>query len=150
VFVSRRGLVTIAGGKWTTYRSMAEDTVDRALETGGVPAPRSRTSDLAIRVGETDPWSNDPVECAAMGVENAGGPGIEEFVRGAVRDGMARTVEDVMARRSRALFLDARGSIAQARGVARALAAELGRDGAWVEAEVAAFTALASRWIPAS
>lgn len=149
VFVSRRGLVTIAGGKWTTYRSMAEDAVDRALEVCGLSAPRSRTAALAIRIGEADPWTNDPIERAAMGIENAGESSIEEFVRGAVHEGMARTVEDVMARRSRALFLDARGSIAQARAVARAMAAELGRDGAWVEAEVSAFTTRASRWVPA-
>jgi glycerol-3-phosphate dehydrogenase len=148
VFVSRRGLVTIAGGKWTTYRSMAEDAVDRALAVGGLSAPRSRTATLALRVGEADPWSNDAVERAAMGIESAAGSSVEAFVREAVRDHMARTVEDVMARRSRALFLDARGSIAQARTVATAMAAELGRDSGWIDAEVSAFTARASRWIP--
>jgi glycerol-3-phosphate dehydrogenase len=148
VFVSRRGLVTIAGGKWTTYRAMAEDAVDRAVEVGGLSAPRSRTATLALRAGAADPWSNDAVERAVMGVESVAGSSIETFVRDAVRDDMARTVEDVMARRSRALVLDARGSIAQARAVAAAMAAELARDGAWVEAEVSAFTARAARCIP--
>jgi len=145
VFVSRRGLVTIAGGKWTTYRSMAEDAVDRAVEVAGLVAPRSRTASLAIPGGETDTWSNDPLERAAIGDDAAG---VHEFVRAAARDDMARMIEDVMARRSRALFLDARGSIAQAPLVATAMAAELGRDAAWIEAEVSAFTARATRWIP--
>lgn len=149
VFVSRRGLVTIAGGKWTTYRSMAEDAVDRAVEVGGLSAPRSRTATLALRVGGADSWVNDPIERAAMGIEDTSRASGAEFVRGAVRDDMARTVEDVMARRSRALLLDAAGSIALAGDVARTMAAELGRDAAWVDSEVSTFTLRASRWLPA-
>lgn len=146
VFVSTRGLVTIAGGKWTTYRSMAEDAVDRAVAAAGLTAPRSRTAALAIHGGETDAWSNDPLEQAAMGKEAAG---IEAFVRAAVRDDMARTVDDVLSRRSRALFLDARGSAALARTVATTMASELGRDAAWVESQTAAFNARAASWLPA-
>lgn len=145
VLVSPRGLVTVAGGKWTTYRSMAEDAVDRAIAVGGLPAFQSHTAALAIRRAASDAWSNDPVERAAMGAERAE---VEDFVRAAVRDDMARTVDDVMSRRSRALFLDARGSTALARDVARAMAAELGRDRGWVETETASFTARAARWIP--
>ncbi len=146
VFVSKRGLVTIAGGKWTTYRAMAEDAVDHAARSlAAANPPRSRTAALAIRTGDVDPWANDPCERAAMGGD-AGG--VEAFVRAAVRDDMARTVDDVLSRRSRALFLDARGSAAIARAVAATMAAELGRDAAWVEAETAAFRARAARWVP--
>jgi len=145
VFVSPRGLVTIAGGKWTTYRSMAEDAVDRAIAAGGLRAARSQTAAVAIRGGETDAWSNDPVERAAMGGERIE---MEDFVRAAVRDDMARTVDDVMSRRSRALFLDARGCTAIAHDVALAMARELNRDEGWIQSEARSFTALAARWIP--
>ncbi|HXR37439.1 MAG TPA: glycerol-3-phosphate dehydrogenase C-terminal domain-containing protein, partial [Terracidiphilus sp.] len=58
----------------------------------------------------------------------------------------ARTVEDVLARHTRALFLDANAAIAMAEPVARLLAAELGRDGAWVAAQVNEFTELAQQY----
>jgi glycerol-3-phosphate dehydrogenase len=146
VFVSARGLVTVAGGKWTTYRAMAEDAVDRALAVAGLPARRSRTAALAIRSAETDAWSNDPVERAAMGL--GGVADIEGFVRAAVAGDMARTVEDVLARRSRALVLDARGSVAIARPVAQVMAGALGRDVAWIDSELSDFTARAATWLP--
>jgi glycerol-3-phosphate dehydrogenase len=147
VFVSPRGLVTIAGGKWTTYRSMAEDAVDRAIAVGGLAASHSRTASQGIRVGEADAWTNDPVERAAMGLSST--TSLEDFVRTAVRDDMARTVEDVMARRSRALFLDARRSIAIAPLVAQTMSKVLGRDFAWVDSQVGDFTARAEKWLPA-
>jgi glycerol-3-phosphate dehydrogenase len=146
VFVSPRGLVTVSGGKWTTYRAMAEDAVDRAVAVGGLAAARSRTASQGIRVGEADAWTNDPVECAAMGIPST--TSVEEFVRAAVRDDMARTVEDVVARRSRALFLDARGSMTIARGVAEIMANELARDGEWVASQTSAFAARVANWLP--
>lgn len=148
VFVSPRGLVTIAGGKWTTYRSMAEDAVDRAVAAGGMSAPRSQTATLAIHGGAADARPNDAIESAAMG-QGEDRARIQAFVQRAVRDDMARTVEDVLARRSRALFLDARGSAALARAVADTMAVELGRNEAWVESEVSAFATRAARWLPA-
>lgn len=146
VFVSARGLVTIAGGKWTTYRAMAEDAVDRAVAGGGISAPSSRTASLPIHGGQADAWSNDPLEQAAMGIDSAG---VADFVRATVRDDMARTLADVLSRRSRALFLDASGSAAIARTVATTMASELGRDAAWVDAETTVFTARAAHWLPA-
>ncbi len=147
VFVSARGLITIAGGKWTTYRSMAQDAVDRALASAGIAAPKSRTASLELHGGRDDVWTNDPLERAAMGDANHA---IDEFVLAAVRDDMARTTEDVVARRARALYLDARGSIAVARRCAELLARELGRSAEWADAEVDAFTARAARWLPSS
>ncbi len=148
VVVSPRGLVTITGGKWTTYRAMAEDAIDRAVASGGLAAPPSRTTRLAIHSGDAAVWTNDPIERAAI-AGSGEGDGIEAFVRASVRDDMARTLEDVMARRSRALFLDARGSVQLARVVARTMALELSRDSAWVESQVSEFTAKAARWLPA-
>jgi glycerol-3-phosphate dehydrogenase len=60
---------------------------------------------------------------------------------------MARSVEDVLARRSRSLLLNARASIEAAPAVARILAEELGHDDAWINAQIATFTALARGYV---
>jgi glycerol-3-phosphate dehydrogenase len=73
-------------------------------------------------------------------------PYIAAEVVWAVREEMARSIEDVLARRTRALFLNARAAIAMAPEVARLMAGELGRDRAWAEAEVARFTELATQY----
>ncbi len=145
VFVSPRGLITIAGGKWTTYRSMAEDAVECAIAASGLSAVRSRTASLPIHGDDTDAWLNDPAETIAMGNPDGN---LEAFVRAAAAHEMARTVDDILARRSRALYLDARGSIALAPVIARILARALGRDDAWVGREVAGFGDKAGGWLP--
>ncbi len=116
VHVSSRGLVTVAGGKWTTFRKMAEDAVDHAALVGELPERACRTKDLAI--GDASRPADAPGAAAA------------------VRTEMARTVEDYLSRRTRELLLDARGSLARAPLVAREMARELGRDAAWEKAQV--------------
>jgi glycerol-3-phosphate dehydrogenase len=158
VAVSASGLVTITGGKWTTYRQMGEDAVDRAAAVAGLPEQPSRTAELDLH-GWTH--AEPPLEGTAYGADApaldwlAGErPGWGEPLHPrlpyrvceavwAVRSEMARTVEDVLARRTRALLLDARASAEAAPAVARLLAAELGRGEAWERAQVADFTALA-------
>jgi glycerol-3-phosphate dehydrogenase len=120
------GLLTIAGGKWTTYRRMAEDCVDRAASLAGLPRRGCVTRDLPIHR-----WTDE-----------------QPPLLRAVRDEMARTVEDVLARRTRTLFLDARAAIAQAPEAARVLARELGRDSAWEAAQIAAFEKVARGYLP--
>jgi glycerol-3-phosphate dehydrogenase len=115
--ISSSGLLTIAGGKWTTYRHMAEDAVDHALVLGHLDERPCVTRDLRIR---------DP------------GPH-EDSAAWYARHEMARTVEDVLARRTRLLFLDARAALTQAPQIARELAQELHRDTAWEQAQVTAF-----------
>jgi glycerol-3-phosphate dehydrogenase len=115
--ISGSGLLTIAGGKWTTYRRMAEDAVDHAIVLGRLDEQACVTRNLPIH-----------------------NPGHHE--RGAgwfARHEMARTVEDVLARRTRLLFLDERAATARAPEVARELASELGRDDAWQKAQLSAF-----------
>jgi glycerol-3-phosphate dehydrogenase len=124
--ISSSGLLTIAGGKWTTYRHMAEDAVDHALVLGQLDERPCVTRDLRIR----DPGSHD----ASAGWF--------------ARHEMARTVEDVLARRTRLLFLDARAALAKAPQVARELAEELGRDEAWQRAQLAAFAETARHFTP--
>ncbi len=128
--VSRSGLVTITGGKWTTYRLMAEDAVNAAIKAGGPPPGECATKNL--RLLEIGPLAEIPTAAD---------------VARAVREEMARTIEDVLARRSRSLYLDARASIAAAPLVARIMAAELGRDERWQSAQVAAFRELADGYL---
>jgi len=126
--VSSQGLVTITGGKWTTYRRMGEDAVNAALKVAELPLHPSRTEHLELVKPDAE---SDPILRA-------------------IRSEMARTVEDVLARRTRTLFLDARGSITQSPQVAVILAAELGRDDAWKAQQVQSFQDLADRYLPAS
>ncbi|HET9096213.1 MAG TPA: glycerol-3-phosphate dehydrogenase/oxidase [Candidatus Baltobacteraceae bacterium] len=129
VEVSSAGLVTVTGGKWTTYRKMAEDAVNAAAVQGALPPQRCPTADLRLLSYETPLLMS-----LAQRVEFAAG---EE---------MARSVEDVLARRTRALFLDAKAARDQAPAVAAALARRLGRDRAWEMEQVRAFGSVASRY----
>ncbi len=130
--VSSAGLVTIAGGKWTTARKMAEDVVNRAIASAGLSAQPCRTAVLPVP---------NPLPATT------GGPD-EAFVLVAARDTMARTVEDVLSRRSRLLYLDARAAAGTAPRVAAVLAQSLGRDSAWQDAQVNSFRVLAARHLP--
>ena len=160
VSVSRSGLVTVTGGKWTTYRAMAEDVLDRCFAAQLLPrrpdgatlelrlagAPTQAAGSIAQPPGEHLYGSEAALLRSLPGAERwlwrDGAGGLSEaMVRFAVRHEMARTVEDVLARRSRLLFLDAARAEALARPVAALLAEELGRPIA--AAELVAFEALA-------
>jgi glycerol-3-phosphate dehydrogenase len=164
LLIADSGLVTIAGGKWTTYRKMAEDTVDRAATLAGLEDRPCPTRDLQIhghhpqasRFGELAPYGSDAPDILELYRER---PELHQTLHDAlptragevvwaVRQEMARTVEDVLARRSRALLLDARAAIEVAPNVAALMAGELGRDGAWRQAQVDAFRELAAAYIP--
>ena len=163
IVVSESGLLTITGGKWTTYRHMAEDAVNRAESVAGFAARPCGTADLPvhgairaeIRAANLQPYGADAGALAEMVASVPQGaealhPALP-YQRGEVvwhaRHEMARTVEDVLARRTRALLLNARAAIEAAPVVARLLAAELNRDGAWEQAQVGAFTALAHGYV---
>jgi glycerol-3-phosphate dehydrogenase len=154
--IAPSGLVTICGGKWTTYRHMAEDTVDQAAIVAGLPEKPCPTRTLPIHGAEAPPAApGDPL--AVYGSDAAGLrdlahdrpelatrlhpdlPITGAMVAWAAQNEMARTVEDVLCRRTRASFLNASAALAMAPEVSRLLAAELGRDDAWAEAQVAAF-----------
>ncbi len=140
---SESGLVTITGGKWTTFRKMAEDTVDLAARLAGLEARPCTTGQLALVPGA--------VEAVQEEVAGRYDPRIacgEGEVRRGVQEEMARTVEDVLARRTRCLLLDARASAAIAPAVATEMAKLLGRDGKWIKEQVAEFEALARRYLP--
>jgi glycerol-3-phosphate dehydrogenase len=165
IHIDGSGLLTIAGGKWTTYRNMAEDCVDQALVLAGLPERPCVTTSLKIHGHHEDPDT-----FGDLAVYGSDAPRIRDLARSdpshagrldpalpttgaevvwAARHEMARTVEDALARRSRALFLDARAAIRMAPRVAELMARELGRDAAWQVAQVEAFTTLARGYLPA-
>ena len=166
IHVDTSGLLTITGGKWTTYRHMAEDCVDHAITLGRLRDEECTTKNLHIHGYLKDAMELDGE--SPLGVYGADADGIRklvaerpelgerlhrdlpyiaaEVVWGAGTE-MARSVEDVLARRTRALFLNARAAVAMAEPVARLLAAELGRDEAWQEKQVAEFSELAKQYM---
>jgi glycerol-3-phosphate dehydrogenase len=163
--VDTSGLLTITGGKWTTYRHMAEDCVDHAITLGKLPDLECTTKKLKIHgYLKTEPSSSEEGSLDVYGTdaeairELAKDPGlavrlhselpyIAAEVVWAARAEMARTVEDVLARRTRALFLNARAATAMAEPVAKLLAAELGQDDAWAAAQVNEFRTLAKQYM---
>jgi glycerol-3-phosphate dehydrogenase len=157
--VSDSGLVTISGGKWTTYRKMAEDTINKAALYAGLEERSSATRNLNIHGWHEHPEQFD--DLAAYGSDaiplqqlmderpNLQTPLDDRLpIRGAqvvwaVRHEMARTVEDVLARRTRCLLLNAQASIDVAPRVAELMAEEMGRDEQWQQEQVEAYTNLA-------
>jgi len=165
IMISPSGLVTVTGGKWTTYRRMGQDAIDRACESAALPKRPSRTLELKLHgwaedaAGTPSTWERvygaDLPQLDALSREN---PALDELLHPrlafrlrevvwAARYEMARTVEDVLARRTRALFLDARAAIEAAPLVARILAAELHRSDEWKAKDLANFVELAKGYV---
>lgn len=163
ITVSRSGLLTIAGGKWTTYRKMAEDVVDAAATLGNLELRECVTRSLNIhghhvhaeRFGRLASYGSDAMEVQqlvdsqrelAAPVHPRLDACVGEVVW-AVREEMARTVDDFLARRTRSLLLDARAAAEAAPLVARVMASELGRGSEWELGEVEGFQELARGYI---
>ena len=162
VITSSSNLVTITGGKWTTYRRMGEDAIDHIAEVGGLEPQPSRTAELHLH-GYLENAGDAPERVYGSDLANIHAlvqetpslgqllhkrlPYLAAEVVWAARYEMARTVEDVLARRTRALFLDARAAIEVVEETARLLAQELGRDQAWMEDQVAQFQKLAQGYL---
>ncbi len=161
IHVDTSGLLTITGGKWTTYRHMAEDAVDHAITLGKLADADCSTKNLRIHgymeesaaLGSLQVYGSDAEAIRALAQTPALAvklhpalPYIAAEVVWAARAEMARTVEDVLARHTRALFLNAEAAMAMAEPVAKLLAAELVRDEAWIAAQVREFRALAEQY----
>jgi glycerol-3-phosphate dehydrogenase len=161
--ISPSGLLSIAGGKWTTYRRMAQDSIDQAAVLAGLDKRPCPTATLPIHG-----WHLQAEQFGDLRFYGAAAPQIRELIDAdpelgrplhesspicaaqviwAVRHEMARTVDDVLARRTRALLLDARAAISMAAPVAALLAAELKRDERWKQDQIAQFTALAGQYV---
>jgi len=162
--ISPDGLLTVTGGKWTTYRRMAEDTVDQASLLAEIEERPSVTRNLPIQgfhqnaeeFGDLAPYGSDAPAIRRTIQENdllgerihPDHPVLGAQVVWAAREEMARTVEDVLSRRVRMLLLDARAAMEAAPRVAELLAAELGRGDGWREAQVEEFRTLAKEYLP--
>jgi glycerol-3-phosphate dehydrogenase len=162
--ISKSGLLTIAGGKWTTYRKMAEHCVNHAATLAGLEERPSVTRDLRIhgyhpsapRFGALADYGADAFALEGLvegrpeldAVLDQEAPVKVAQVFWAVRHELARSVDDVLARRTRVLSINARAAIRMAPAVARVMAAELGRDERWQADQVAEFTAIAERYLP--
>ena len=163
IHIDKSGLLSIAGGKWTTYRNMAQDCVDQAATLGSLPDKPCVTRTLNIHGYHATPASFGSLAfygADAPAIRNLIGedprlgqaldaalPYIAAEVTWAAREEMARTVEDILARRTRALFLNARAAIRMAPRVAALLAHELGRDAIWQQDQVEAFYKVASGYL---
>ncbi|MBI5386487.1 MAG: glycerol-3-phosphate dehydrogenase/oxidase [Verrucomicrobia bacterium] len=163
IHISKSGLLTITGGKWTTYRKMAEDCVDHAVVLARLTERPCVTRDLHVHG-----FHRQAEQFGALAGYGSDAVGLGDLMRGqpelarplheamplcaaqvvwAARHEMARTLDDVLARRTRALYLNARAAIAMAPATARLLAAELNRDAAWQERQLAEFKEIASGFV---
>lgn len=164
ILVSDSGLISIIGGKWTTYRKMAEDVINTAVKNAGIPFTKSMTDSLPIHGNRSETDFSDPMyyygsdQEQVMAICNAhvtwnnsihpAFPFLIGEIIWAVREEMCLHVEDFLARRTRMLFLDARKAIASAPVVAKIMAGELSKDEKWIQEEIEAFTSLALQYLP--
>lgn len=166
ILISNSGLLTVAGGKWTTYRQMAEDCVSHAATLAGLDARPCVTKRLNIHG-----YHKSPQKFGALALYGSDAPAIQDLLRAdparqepihpaltarcgevvwAVRFEGARTVDDFLARRTRSLFLNAKAAVEAAPKVAALMAAELGYSGQWEQEQVAEFTRIAGHYLPAA
>lgn len=162
VSISRSGLITVAGGKWTTYRKMAEDTIDQAIAIAGLDFKHCVTENLKLHGYTNAKIKNkhyamygsdaDDIEylCSKMKLANKLHPDYD-YTAGeiiwSIRNSMARTVEDFLARRIRILFLDAKAAIEMAPAVAKIMAKELGENRRWIKDQLSSFYEAANGYL---
>jgi glycerol-3-phosphate dehydrogenase len=166
IHVSRSGLLTIAGGKWTTYRRMAADCVDHAATLGRLDERPCPTKALKIHghhehpdeLGDLWYYGSDAIPLRQLmdsdpALARQLHPALPIYaaqVVWAVRHEMARTVDDVLARRTRALFLNAHAAMEMAVDVAAIMAAEMGQGARWQLQQIDEFHAIAANYVLAS
>lgn len=162
VILSESGLVTITGGKWTTFRKMGEDTVDYFSKVTGLKLPDSKSQDILlhgyskeIAGGHWKIYGSDAQKIQNLAKENPiwaekihpDFPNIGAEVIWAVRNEMAQKVDDVLSRRIRMLILDAQAALDSSEKVARLMAKELGKDEGWIESELEDFQKTATKYL---
>jgi glycerol-3-phosphate dehydrogenase len=163
IHIDNSGLLTIVGGKWTTYRHMAEDCVNHAITLGELRDVPSTTQDLRIHGYKQDVDSlnslgvygsdGEAILALAAADERLGQPlhpalpYIAAEVIWGVRQEMARTLDDMLSRRTRALFLNARAAMEMAPAVAKLMAQELGVGQGWIDQQLHQFNDLARKYL---
>ncbi len=162
LLVSDSGLITITGGKWTTYRIMAEETVDLAIKTNGMEMKPCKTRNLKIHGYKTNPDRNNHLyiygndQDAIVQLQKSNPEFGEKLhptmdftvaeVVWAAQNEMACTIDDVLARRVRALYMDARKSVEMAPAVASILSKALKKDKTWEEEQVREYCSIAQNY----
>jgi glycerol-3-phosphate dehydrogenase len=156
------GLIHVTGGKWTTYRSMAEHAVDKAGQSAGLNQADCKTKNLKIHgwIEKNDDsylsiYGADAAAIKKMMEENSslaekihpGYPYTRAEVKWMLKNEMAITLEDVLARRIRLLFLDAKAAMEAAPAVAMLMAKEMNKDQSWVNEQVDGFIKLAKGYL---
>ncbi len=163
IIISESKMITITGGKWTTYRKMAEEVVNNATLVGKLPKQKSTTTNLHIhgytneQIGEEHlkVYGADAVEIKRLYLENSlwqekihtNFNYTKAQIIWAVRNEMAQTVEDVLARRIRMLFLDADAAIEATPSVAKLMATEMNKNEEWILQQTQSFTILAKQYL---
>jgi glycerol-3-phosphate dehydrogenase len=164
VIVSESGLISVLGGKWTTYRKMAEDVVNTAAIHASLAFTECITADLSIHGSKLDAdfslpgyyYGSDAAEIqnivhgdTSLSKQlHPALPYTAADIIWAVRTEYCMTVEDALSRRTRALLLDAAAAINMAPEVARLMATEMNLNGSWQEEQIQAFGALAQQYLP--
>jgi glycerol-3-phosphate dehydrogenase len=163
IHIDNSGLLTIVGGKWTTYRHMAEDCVNHAITLGELNDVPCATQNLKIHgykpgvdsLNSLDVYGSDADAILAMAAADErlaqrlhpALPYIAAEVVWGVREEMARTLDDMLSRRTRALFLNARAAIEMAPAVAKLMAQELGTGQDWIDRQLTEFNELAGKYL---
>lgn len=140
--IADSGLITITGGKWTTYRKMAEDVVDVATSEFNISCKQCNTKDLKL-VGHDK--TMPPVELGSLDDE-----AIADIIKRSVQEECCMTVEDLLSRRTRQLLLDAKMAIEKAPAVAKMMAKEMNRDDDWINQQINNFNTVAKNYLPKS
>ncbi len=141
IIVSPSNLVTVTGGKWTTYRKMAEDAVNNAAFVAKLPNNDCLTAQLPIQSSLKKQIEYSDDEHGLMDLYSS------ENIRHYIEKEMAVTIEDILARRTRLLFLDAKAAINVAPHVAKNLAEIFNKDANWVNVQLADFIILAKQYL---
>lgn len=157
-------MISIVGGKWTTYRKMSEDVVNAAAVHGQLSYKECNTEELAIHgcmpvsdfTANGYYYGSDRLPISELEKEK---PELKDKIHPslpytkaqlvwAVQNEMCLTLEDALARRTRALLLDAKAAIECAGEVAKLLAKQLGRDEEWINEQVISFQTIANNYLP--
>jgi glycerol-3-phosphate dehydrogenase len=163
IIISASGMISITGGKWTTYRKMAKDVVDRAISIGQLPARQCITETHAIHGHLSNPDKSNPLHyygtdlALIKDLEDSNAmlkekihpsyPYTKALVMWAVQQEMAMTLEDVLSRRIRLLLLDAQAAVDAAPSVARLMAKTLNQNEDWVLQQISEFKSIAKNYI---
>ena len=164
LLIAASGLVSIIGGKWTTYRKMAEDTVNAAAAQAGLPYRECKTTALQIHGHGESPDFNRPdyyygSDLAKIQFLESHTPAFKEpihealpYTKGEIiwsaREEYCQTIDDALSRRTRALILDARAALEAAPLVGRLLAAELNKEESWIQQQILSFRETANHYLP--